>query len=583
VSRPGPRAGLAGGVKRPPPRADRGPPAVSPEVSLRGWWSRALLVLALLGPAAPGRAEPVVLAHVTRPDVRPSYLIIAPRTAIPAVMPLASWRAAQGHTVRIAPVEAVVAARRSLPRAQAIRAFLDDLRGARGPALRYVLLVGTADPGNPAGLYLPTWSRAAAYREAGVPGDETLVGDHPYAVPSGAREPDLAVGRFPARSLGDVETLVRKTLDYERQPRRGAWRRQIDIYAGQGGYGAAVDTALERLFAFLVTNDIPNDLNVYLAYANPRSPYGYAPPRFAENLTRRLSDGPALVVYVGHGAPDRFGSFAWQGRAHRILDATHVGALGGLAGRTAVVSIACSTGQFDGPRPAIGERLVTSPNGPVAFIGSSRVSQPYANSVLAGYLSEALLAGRVPTIGDALAHAQRSLVADRPAGFRLLIDLLAAVPLGRPALAAQRADQLMLYNLLGDPAVRNGIVPDEVTVMAKDAAQPGERVEVALRAPVAAGLAHVSLTIPRDGLLPGPPAAPVPTERQMIEANAHANHKVLAEARVRVVDGRARWSVTMPRGRAGLLHLNAYVEGADRDAAGTRAIRLGSLAARGTE
>ncbi len=48
---------------------------------------------------------------------------------------------------------------------------------------------------------------------------------------------------------------------------------------------------------------------------------------------------------------------------------------------------------------------------------------------------------------------------------------------------------------------------------------------------------------------------------------------------MRVVDGRARWSVTLPRARAGLLHLNAYVEGDDRDAAGTRAIRLVALAA----
>jgi hypothetical protein len=550
----------------------------------RGRWLRALLVLALLGAAAPGRAAPVVVTRTARPDVRPSYLIVAPRQAIAAVMPLAAWRAAEGHTVRVAPLEAVYAARRALPPAEAVRAYLRDVRRSRGPLLRYVLLVGTADPRNGAGLYLPTWTRAAAYREPGVPGDDVIVGDLPYALADGAREPDLAVGRFPARTVAQVETLVRKTLDHERQPRRGAWRRQIDIYAGQGGFGAAVDHALERLFAFLVTNTIPNDLNVYLAYANPTSPYGYAPPRFAENLARRLSDGPALAVYVGHGAADRFASISWQGRAHRILDATHVDTLGSLASRTAVISIACSTGQFDGPRPGLGERLVTAPNGPVAFVGSSRVSQPYANSVLAGYLSDALLARRVPALGDALAHAQRALAADRPAGFRALIDLLAAVPLGRPALAAQREDQLMLYNLLGDPAVGSGIVTDEVRLMAKDAARPGERVEVALRAPVDAGLAHVSLTIPRDGLLPGPTAVgPRPSERQLIEANARANHKVLSEARVRVVDGWGRWSVTMPRGRDGLLHLNAYVEGIDRDAAGSRAIRLVALAARRAE
>ncbi|MBI5479100.1 MAG: hypothetical protein HY906_09600 [Deltaproteobacteria bacterium] len=538
---------------------------------------RLLLVVTAIAPAAPGRADTLVMADVTRPDLVPSYLIIAPRRAIPAVLPLAAWRAAHGHAARVAPVEAVYAAHRALPRHEAIRAFLDDLRRrSRGPTLRYVLLVGTADPHNSDGLHLPTWSRPASYCAPDLPGDEALIGDHPFAVARGAHLPDLAVGRFPARRLEEVETLVRKTLDYERLPRRGAWRRQVDLYAGQGGYGAAIDAALERLFSFMVTHHIPNDLRVYFAYANPVSPYGYSPPQFADNLTRRLSAGPALMVYTGHGGADGFDSFWWQGRRNRIMDASAVSAVSGLAGRTTVVSIACTTGRFDGLRPAIGERLVTSPGGPVAFIGASRVSQPYANGVLAGYLSEALVTQRVATIGDALAQAKRGLAGDQPAGFRLLLDLMAAAHLGGPARAAQRGDQLMLYNLLGDPALRNGIVPAEVTVEAQRSARPGEAVVVALRAPVASGLAHVSLTIPRDRMLPGAlaTATRTPTERQMNETNTRANDKVVSEARVRVVAGRAQWTVTMPRGIAGPLHLNAYVEGHERDAAGTREIRL---------
>jgi hypothetical protein len=542
-----------------------------------GWSLRLLLVVVAFALAAPASAEPLVMADVARPGPVPSYLVIAPRAAIPAVLPLAEWRAAHGHAVRVVPAEAVYAAHRGLPRPEAIRAFLDGLRRAsRVPTLRYLLLVGTADPHNADGLYLPTWSRPASHRPPGRPGDEVIASDHPYAVAPGADLPDLAVGRFPARRLEEVEAMVRKTLEYERLPRRGTWRRQVDLYAGQGGFGPAIDAALERLFALVVTELIPNDLKVYLAYANPRSPYGYAPPQFADNLARRLSAGPALMVYTGHGGANGLDSFSWQGRHHRILDASSVGAIAGLAGRTTVVSIACTTGRFDGPQPAIGERLVTSPGGPVAFIGASRVSQPYANGVLAGYLSEALLAQRAATLGDALAHAKRGLVGDRPAGFRLLMDLVAATHLGAPARAAQRRDHAMLYNLLGDPALQSGIVPAEVTVEAQGSARPGETVVVALRSPVASGLAHVSLTIPRDGMLPGPPAAGprTPGERDMIETNARANDKVVTEARVRVVDGRAQWRVTMPRGLAGPLHLNAYVEGDQRDAAGTRAIRI---------
>ena len=538
--------------------------------------------LAALGcakaPRPPPRRESLVLAELLKPDVVPSYLVVCPEKAVERVMPLARWRSEHGQRVRIATAEAIYAAYGGdRPGPEAIRAFVQSLRTAQPGRVKFLLLVGTADADNAEGLYLPTCTVPARFTSTRMPSARTLVGDGPYATP-GAAAPDLAVGRLPARSLAALDAMVSKTLTFERNNRPGQWRRSADSFASQGGYGRIVDSFLERIFSSIMANEVPNYLNIHLSYARPASPFCYAPSRFSDHIVERLSAGPALMVYIGHGSRNSFDWIWWRGRRYDILTSSAVESIRIPYNRTIVVAVCCSTGHFDAPDPCIGERLLAWADGPALFIGSSRISQPYANAVLGAYLNEALLKDPPATVGEAFLKVRQWLARDRKTGFRAFVDLAAATQLGFAALPAQRADQLTLYNILGDPALSLGIVRALASLEAPDAASPAQAVEVRMKGPIKTGTAHFSLTVPRDRALGR--VAPVPeshpdAEAEMIRVNARANNKVVLQQRVKIRAGRAAWTFHVPQAcPPGTLHVNVYAEGQDRDAAATRPIEI---------
>ena len=43
--------------------------------------------------------------------------------------------------------------------------------------------------------------------------------------------PDLAIGRFPAKSIDDVIAFVEKIIEYENNPKYGMWRQRITLVA----------------------------------------------------------------------------------------------------------------------------------------------------------------------------------------------------------------------------------------------------------------------------------------------------------------------------------------------------------------
>ena len=529
----------------------------------------------------PDGREAFVLADLKKPGVVPAYLIICPEKAVAEVMPLAKWRSSHGQTVRIATAEAIYKAfGNGRASAKSIRDFLHSL--AKPPAApgqpKFLLLVGTADRRNAEGMYLPTCITRARFYSREMPSDRYLAGDRPYATPPAARAPSIAVGRLPARSLADLRVMVRKTLEYERGKAPGQWRRRADVFAGPAGFGRTIDAVLERFFSIVLADHAPNYLNCHLSYANPASAYCYAPSRFSDHMVERLNAGPALMFYIGHGSEKGFDRFTWKGRTYPILNSSAVKAIRIPHHRTIVVALACSTGRFDGAEASIGERLLASPGGPAIFVGSSRISQPYANAILGAFLTEALLDSPPPTVGQAFLQVQEWLARDRRTGFRTMVDLLAATQLGFAALSDQRADQITLYNLLGDPALSLPVVRERAALSAPAAAWPGQTIEVRMKGPVKTGTAYFSLTIRRDRTLT--PVAAVPEDRpgaeaEMIRTNARANNKVVVEKAVKITEGKAAWSVRIPADcPAGECHINVYAQGQQADAGGSRKISI---------
>jgi peptidase C25-like protein len=545
----------------------------------------------LAGAGAEAAPPPEVSKKAALPNVRigdvrnppaATYLVICTEAAVEALGPLVARRTATGQRVRLATVESVAKAYADEPaRSKRIRQVIDNVRRASAEAkapLRFVLLVGTANPRHKGNMALPAFATRALYQTTEFPCEKTLVGDYLYAVPIGGRLPDVAVGRLPARSAGEVTVMVRKTLDADTHRRGGLWRRRIRLVAGQGFYGATTDRLLESLLSMVVGSIVPDYLDLSVTYANPTSPYCWPPDRFRSHVTGLMNEGPALLAYVGHGHWQGLSSMKWRTRWYDMFESADVAGVRNPHHRTTVLSICCSTGKLDGPLPSIGERLIASPTGPAAFIGSSGISQPYGNAVLAELAVDALAVHPQATVGEALLEVRRGLATHRVTALRGMVDLLAATQIGIKALPQQRVDQVSLYNLLGDPALPLPVVMAGATVEAPQEAPPGTTITVRATSGVLTGTAHWSMTILRNrmkGKVLAVRADHPQVREEMIRTHKAANDKVLAAGKTPVADGRASWQVRLPGKAPGArVFVSVMIESADAGAAGSATVKL---------
>src|SRR5262245_12159659 len=151
----------------------------------------------------------LISVDAPRPEAAPDAVVIAPREFVTALQPLVEHRQRQGHRL------AYLANSGS---AAEIRAAIRKAAG--GGALKYVLIVGDADPAarvNPAisARSVPTPLVPAAVNVKW--GSEAqIASDNWYVDLDSDHLPDLAVGRIPADSAADVSRVVAKILAFER-------------------------------------------------------------------------------------------------------------------------------------------------------------------------------------------------------------------------------------------------------------------------------------------------------------------------------------------------------------------------------
>ena len=314
------------------------------------------------------------------------YLVIAPRLFHAALAPLVEARAAEGLAVALVTPEQIYDAYGAgEPDAEAIRAAVTALH-AQGP-LRYLLLVGdaSADPRalwQAASTLVPTgWERTVFLGD--TPSDHALVlGDD--------GEPLVAVGRFPASSVDEVETMVAKTL---------AWKPSARL--------------------LLLHDDEPEFVAMTDALAKVSAPdlrLGDEADNVRRDLLRWLRDAPGVLVYSGHGSLPVLGD-------EKFLTSADAGA---WDGPTVVAAWTCLSANFTHPtQMGLSEAWLRDPKGVVAFVGPTAETTTGDQSAMTLAFQRALVDGA--TVGDALL-----------AGWR----------------AAQSKDAEISFVLLGDPTLR---------------------------------------------------------------------------------------------------------------------------------
>jgi hypothetical protein len=316
------------------------------------------------------------------------HWIIAPRSLVASVAPLAAHRTAQGLASQVIDVEDLYdefSFGEKTP--YAIRDFIRTVAGdAQG---RYAVLVGDAtyDPrnyeGGGAGDLVPTKLVPTAKLKT--------ASDSWFGVTSTGDIPSVPVGRISVRTSEDAARAVARIIEWESAASAGApWRQKVlhlaDTADAPEVNPVAFESVIDGLSAF-----VPAPLQVSNVATGSMS-VGQARSR----VTEEMNAGQLLVTWIGHGSQAN-----WSKRS--IFTNTEAAALVNGTKLPIVISLSCLGGFFiDGSVDSLAEILQKNPNGgAIASWASSSLTEPFGQEQLGAAAYSALFSAGPTRLGDA--------------------------------------------------------------------------------------------------------------------------------------------------------------------------------------
>ena len=370
-------------------------------------------------------ASLVLMGSVTAAD-RGVWLCIGPENLLLEAAPLCELRAAQGWEVErssAAPAEAIA--------------------GATGkPAA--ILILGDDSGVSAERLPYHGWlvKHPAEFVSDAVLGDL----DHDGV-------PEIPVGRIPARTAAELAPVVGKIIAWEKRV-PSLSDLTIPVWAGDPGFkkiGEVMTRVSLPFFMGRLRREAPPWAGFWLLHSAAKSPFCGWPEDSAATFNRRLAEGSLFSAMIGHGRTDSW--WIMDQLRYRAADAR---ALTKPAPTAPHIVFACKCGAFADPKVrCLGEELLFAPGGPVACIAASVDSHPLTNY----YGSTSLLRDLNGTTSDSLGglwvESIRKAHATREPLKEWLVSALEPFVIGkRNRVKDLKADHLLIYNLLGDPATR---------------------------------------------------------------------------------------------------------------------------------
>jgi hypothetical protein len=501
-------------------------------------------------------------------EAPPDTVVVCPPAWRETLRPWFAHRAAQGHRFKLASNE--------LP-AEEIRGVIRD--AAKGGHLKYVLLVGDAVPRLNLDRELRARSIPTHFAQAKVNvkfgSEPEIATDNWYADLDDDDVPDVAIGRITADNPEELAAIIRKILAYERTSSHGAWRQRINVVAGVGGFGPIIDGTIETAAKKFLTDGIPPAYDTTMTYGSWRSPYCPDPRQFHDTTLERLNEGCLFWVYIGHGQKTFLDQVRVPGGVHHILACDDVPKLKCSHGAPIALFLACYTGAFDQPQDCLAEEMLRAEGGPVAVYSGSRVTMPYAMAVMGTEMIDEYFQKRPETLGDVLLAAKRRMVADKPSGQsfnRRLLDGLATLLSPHNQLAQERAEHLLLFNLIGDPLLKLDY-PEPLSVQSASAVEAGGELEVTCDSPIS-GRCTVELVCRRDRLRFAPPTREQfdrsgEALSRFMEIYREANNSRWVVQDAQIKEGKLATTLLVPESCRGSCHVRVFVEGKDSSALGS--------------
>lgn len=192
--------------------------------------------------------------------------------------------------------------------------------------------------------------------------------------------PELALGRFPAQSVTEVEAFVSKIIAYEAEPLYGLWRQRVTLVADDAArpepkYGSIATgkshTRNSENIAGLVSPLVELQKLYMMEFpeVSDASSYGVIKPDATQALFDLLKEGTGIINYIGHGSAHQ-----WAQEKLLYQDRGDVNAIDTGMKLPIWIAGTCSWGHFDNiGNESFAEELIRRPmNGAVGIITTSR-------------------------------------------------------------------------------------------------------------------------------------------------------------------------------------------------------------------
>ena len=489
-------------------------------------------------------------ANAARAD---DVIVVRPQAWSAATAPWRAYRESQGYSVTELD---------SAKSAESIRADIKRIAAQQPNSLKFILLASDVGVLPNQQIAIPVfYHRSTALVKFG--GDEQIASDSTFGDLDDDEVPDVAVGRIPADSPEQLEKMLARAINFERNQDVERWRRDVHVIAGVGGFGALADGAIEMTTRRFLADRIPGWADLSMTQASPQSLFCPDPWRFSETTIERLNQGGMFWVYIGHGHVKTLDYLRCNNEWLPIMTNDNLPQIKIGAKSPIALFLACYTGAFDAVEDSLAEQLVTHDNGVVAAIAASRVSGPYGLAMLSSGMLTECFEKKTATLGEIMLNAKRAMMKPEPQpgiqpdgsaaptkDYSQLLNALAGAlsPEGYD-LAAERQEHVWMMNLIGDPLLRLHY-PTDLQLNALPQTKPGERILVRGSSSMA-GQLQVELAYRREQTVPNlsqPDAfSPDVDARNRAQATYQsANSRVLAKAIASIDQGDFEVPIEVP-------------------------------------
>ncbi len=267
-----------------------------------------------------------------------------------------------------------------------IRNFLSHLYSLEvGRDIKYVTLLGlgTYDWKNYKS-YSVNKNKMIIYQNGNSdPGDATTTDDY-FTYLTQTIKPELAIGRYPAKTVAELDMMIDKFEIYSNKDFTIDWWRNTGLFVADDFKNGTSTNETSH------TTQLNNAaLNAPLSLIHKRIyGYQYEPDEFGKKPNARkdfidaINEGALVTYYSGHGSYDQLGSEAYF---RQNLDTPQ---LTNDDKRTFFISAACDVSQFDSPDfdCLSSDLLKYQAGGAIASFGSTRICYIPNNNTMVGNL-----------------------------------------------------------------------------------------------------------------------------------------------------------------------------------------------------